>query len=97
MSYKEFPKKYTNKLPDDWADSINAMETEEIKKRILECENNIFEIEADLETNEFIVKAKEELKSLKEPFSEGKARENAKMKFCLFTLVERGVEFAVGN
>lgn len=92
MSYKELPTKYKKQLPDDYLETIGSMETEELKKRVLESEGKIFEIESDKEFNDEIQKAKEELKKLTGPYSDAKKQENAKIKAILFTLENRGVE-----
>jgi hypothetical protein len=92
---KIFPEKIAKKLPAEFADNINAMDTEEIKKKIIEADGNLYNINESLTTNEEILQAKENLKEMTAPFREGKAGENAKIAYCLWVLSERGVQIGV--
>lgn len=92
---RTFPERLIKKLPDGFIDNVLAMDTDDIKKKIILHEGNIFNIENDLETNEKIVSAKEELKEMISPYRETKASEMAAIKFCIFTMQERGME--IGN
>lgn len=94
---KLFPEKLAKKLPEAYAETVQAMDAEEIKKRMFECEGNVYVIEDDLATNEKIIAAKDELKEMTSPYRESKAAENAKIKFCLWVLEERGIEIGVGE
>lgn len=94
---KVFPEKLAKKLPAEFADNINAMETEEIKKRIFEAEGQVYNIENDLDTNEKIISAKNDLKEMTAPYRESKAGEQAKIKFCIFTLDQRGSQIGNGE
>ncbi len=89
---KIFPKNLATKLPADFADTVNAMSAEEINERILQAEGNIYKVEDDLATNEGILSAKEELKSMTGPYRDTKKMEAAKIKYCLWVLEERGQE-----
>lgn len=88
---KEFPTKYLKKIDGDFTDGINAMDTEEIKKRILECEGNIYEIDADKDNNNELKDMKQKMKEAVQPYSETKGKETAKIKYCLYVLESRGI------
>lgn len=89
---KIFPDKLAKKIPSDFKDNINSMSTEEIHKKIIECEGNVYNIEDELDSNEEILKLKEELKISTSPFRERKREEMAKIKYALWVLEERGLE-----
>ena len=91
---QHFPEKYRKKLQnfaEGFIDTVDQLDTEEIKKRILTAESNIYEIEYEKDNNQKIVQLKDELKNIMKPFSEAKGMETAKIKYCLFTLQSRGV------
>ena len=90
-----FPQKYLKKLNNlspEFIETIDGLDTEEIKKRIVSSENNIYEIEKEKDNNSEILRLKEELKLINGPFAEAKGLETAKIKYCLFTLSNRGVK-----
>ena len=92
---KELPTKVTKKLPEGFLESIQGMDTEEVKKRIVEARSNIYHVENDLATNEKIIAAKEDLKEMTSPYRETKSLENAKITAAIWILEERGVEMGV--
>ena len=95
MANKTFPQKYKKKLNEfaqGYEESAEAATTDDIKKLILTAEQNIFEIEHEMDNNASLLKLKEDLKKDMAPFSEAKATEMAKIKFCLWVLDERGVK-----
>ena len=50
----EFPSKYMKKIADlpDFVDGINSMDTEQIKKKILECEGHLYEVDQAKQNDE---------------------------------------------
>lgn len=86
----DFPKKYEKKLPDGFTDAVESMSVEEIKKKILESEGHIYEVEKAKDDDHDLVKAKDEVKAIMEPYKEAKLTETAKIKYCLFILDSRG-------
>ncbi len=92
MSDKEFPKKFANKLPPGFEDAANSMSNEDLKKKIVECEGHIYKLERAKSEDAALSKAKEEVKEISLPYSEGRASENAKIKFCMYLLEGRGQE-----
>lgn len=85
-----FPKKYLSKLPSGFAEEIQSMSKEEIDKKILLCENHIYEVESAKDLDENLKAAKEHVKDLSSSYSETKSNETAKIKYCIYVLTERG-------
>lgn len=83
--------KLLKKLPTEFIDAIDQMNTDEIKARILTCEGHLFDIQNALENNEKLLKAREEVKSLAGPYRESKNEEMSKIKYCLYILETRGI------
>lgn len=92
MAQSEFPQKFLNKLDPEFLDSIPGMDTEEMKQRILDCEQNMYEIDkaklADTELADIKAKSKE----ISAPYRESRAKEIAKIQFILYTLESRGID-----
>ncbi len=91
---QHFPEKYRKKLQtlaEGFMDTIDQLDTEEIKKRILTAEGNIYEIEYEKDNNEKFLKIKEEMQLISKPFAEAKTVETAKIKYCVYILTEKGV------
>jgi len=88
-----FPEKYMKKITDvpDFVDGINSMDTEEIKKKILECEGNLYEVDNSKDADKELSDAKEKVKQFSKPYRETKGVETAKLKYCLYILESRGV------
>lgn len=95
MANKIFPKKYSKKISEsdaEFLDNVMSLETEDIKKKILECEGNIYEVESAKDADEELIKTREKVKEMAAPYKETKSLEAAKLQYCLFVLEERGVE-----
>ena len=86
------PKKILDKLPEGFADAIEGSAVEEIRKRVLEAENHLFEIEQEKDKDENLKRAKEELKLISSAYNEAKKVSNAKIKFCMHIAEGRGVK-----
>lgn len=94
MKENIFPEKYLkklNSLATGYTDTIDGADTEEIKKKILSAENNIFEIDNEKDNNDKLKDLKAEIKKINGPFQEAKSLETAKIKYCLHILTNRGV------
>lgn len=95
MKDKQFPQKHSKKLEEfaqGYMETVDGSDTEELKRFILSAERNIYEIEYEKDNNNKIAKMKEDLKEATAPFSEAKTTETAKIKYCLYTLENRGVK-----
>jgi tetrahydromethanopterin S-methyltransferase subunit A len=91
MADKSFPERYRKKMPPEFIDGVNSMDTDEIKQKILEAESHIYEIENEKEFNIKLQQAKEDLKLMTQPIAESKGIETAKIKYCLYVLETRGI------
>lgn len=89
----QFPSKYMKKITDipDFVEGINSMETEDIKKKILECEGHLYEIDNSKEADRELMETKEKAKELAKPYRESKGIETAKLQYCLYILESRGI------
>lgn len=89
---KQFPKKYYKKLSPEFTDAAESLSKEEIERKILEAEENIYQIDDAVDADEELNKAKEALKEMTSSYRESKAGETAKIKFLLFVIENRGQE-----
>jgi hypothetical protein len=91
-----FPTKYMKKIQDlpDFVEGINGMDTEEVKRKILESESHIYEVEAAKEKDGELATAKEKAKECSAPYKESKGIETAKIQYCLYVLESRGVSLS---
>lgn len=82
--------KWKTKLPDGWMDGAEAMNTEELKKKLLECENTIVSTEKDMESDTRLAAAKEDAKLLSSGYKEVLTEQKAMIKTVVFILNSRG-------
>jgi hypothetical protein len=85
-----FPKKYRDKI-EDIMESLDSMDTEGLKKKILEAEKNIYEIVEAKSADEELMKAREHAKELGASYRDSKNIEFAKIQYCLYLLENRGI------
>jgi hypothetical protein len=88
----EFPSKWLKLLPENWADTANSMQEDELKKAIVEAVGNIHTIESDRDNDGPLQKAKEAAKELGASYREAKACQQVKVRYALFLLEGRGVD-----
>lgn len=87
-----FPDKWAKKLPTGWQDTASAMKEDELKRVIVECESNIYVIDKE-KTNDATLKgAREIVKEKGAPYRDAKSTQEAKIKYALFLLENRGTE-----
>ena len=93
----EFKDKYMKKIKDvpDFIGSVDSMDTDEIKRKVLECEAHICDIEKSVEEDQELQDAKEKVKEFSKPYRESKSIEQAKIKYCMFVLENRGIELSI--
>lgn len=89
---KEFPKRYKNNLPTGFEEGVQSMDTDDIKKKIFECQAHSYEIDKAKDADEKLQAAKELVKDLSAPYSDAQKVETAKLKYCFFVLESRGVD-----
>lgn len=92
---KIFPQNAAKKLPEGFADTVESMTDQELNKKILEAEENIYKIDDDLSTNEKILSTKNDLKEMVAPYRETKKQEQSKILYCLYLRESRGSQ--IGN
>jgi len=93
MSDTEFPAKFLKKLQKgspEFTDSANSMQTDELKALVLKCEKSLVEIDKAKDEDHKLNGAKEIVKEYGKPYSESKALETAKIKYCMYVLESRG-------
>lgn len=86
-----FPDKLLKKLPSGFTDEMESKSVEEIKKTLFDCEGNIYTIEKAKENDHKLNGAKDLVKDLSAPYTEGKTVQATKIKYCLYLLEGRGV------
>lgn len=93
MPDKTFPEKYMKKIAElpDFVDGVNTMDTEEIKRKILESEGDLYEIDNAKEADKELSDAREKVKEFSKPYRESKGLETAKLKYCIYILETRGI------
>jgi len=94
MKQDGFPQKYSKKITPEFTDGINAMQEEEIKQRILTCEQHLYDVDDAMDKDEELMKAKEHAKECAARYKETKGVETAKIKYCLYILETRGVSLS---
>jgi hypothetical protein len=89
----QFPEKYMKKIADipDFVDGVASMDTEDIKKKILETEGHLYEINNSKEADKELAEAKEKVKEFSKPYRESKGIETAKLQYCIYILESRGI------
>lgn len=85
-----FDPKWKNKLPDGWMDGAEAMTTDDLKKKLLECENTIVSTEKDMDTDARLEAAKQDAKLLASAYKEVLTEQKAMIKAVVFILNSRG-------
>jgi Asp-tRNA(Asn)/Glu-tRNA(Gln) amidotransferase C subunit len=89
----KFPVKYMKKIADipGFVEGIDSMDTDEIKRKILETEGHIYDVDRSKEADEELSKLKEKVSEILKPYRETKAIETAKLKYCIYVLESRGI------
>jgi len=86
----EFPEKYSKKLPTGFADNMDAADTIELIKVIVESEGNIYTIDKASDADHKLNAAKDLVKELASAYREAKGCQTAKIKYCLWLMENRG-------
>ena len=87
-----FPNKFLKRLPSGFTDEAGSMDTEELKKTVVDAEGNLYIINKEKEADQMLLAAKNTAKDLSGAYRDARATQNAKIQYCLFLLEERGVE-----
>lgn len=86
-----FPDKWLKKI-QDWKETADAMDEEQLKKSIIDCEGNIYTIEKEKSADVKLKAAKEIVKEHSAPYNEAKSVQTAKIKYALYLLDNKGVD-----
>lgn len=91
MAQKVFPDKFLDKIDEEFVNGVQSMDTDDIKKKILEAEQNIYDIDIAKESDLELESIREQAKKISAPYREGKTKEACKIKYCLYILESRGL------
>ena len=88
-----FPKKFAKVLESipEFKDAADAASTEDLKKIIVTCENNIWEIDKSKDSDMALNAARELVKEHSQPHREAARVQTCKIKYAIFLLEGRGV------
>lgn len=84
------PAKYVKHLDATVVDEINAMDFEDLKRKIVEAENSIAEQDALSDADETLQNARGVIKDLGGGYKAAKARQTAIIKFALLCMESKG-------
>ena len=90
MSELVFPKKYLKKLPAGFEEAAQSMSDDELKKKIVEYERAIGELESDMEADDKLAGLKEKIKEISEIYSIPSQESKAAIRYCIYVLKSRG-------
>ena len=85
-----FPKKWRSKLPEGFEEKAEAFSTDDLKKKIVEWEQQISASEKDLEADERLASIKEEYKEMEDVYKSSSKMHQAMIRFALYLLESRG-------
>lgn len=89
-----FPEKWAKVLKElpEFKDNADALSVDELKKLIVTCEGNIFNIEKEKEDDTKLAGAKELVKEYSAPYRDAIKVQTAKVKYALFLMDSSGTE-----
>jgi hypothetical protein len=86
-----FPEKWFKKLPATWASGgADSKTSDDLKNGILKSETTIADTEKDRDNDSKLQNAKAEVKDLNGAYKDTIDEENAKIKYSLYLLRQRG-------
>jgi len=95
MDKRGFPEKYYKLIKDSpFMEEAESCSQEELKAKIVEAEEKMYNIEKAKETDENLIAAKNNLKEYSKAYREASAYEKAKVQFCLYVMESRGYSLA---
>ena len=90
LEEKEFPKKYTKHLPPDFKEAAESMSDDDLNKVILECQEQLYNLNKEKENDPKLNAAKDLVKDLSGAYKDTAAPFISKLQYSLFTLDGRG-------
>lgn len=89
-----FPEKWAKKLPTGFQDDAATLSEEDLKKVIVESEQNLYSIDKEKSADVKLTAAREMVKDLGAGYREASGAQNAKIKYVMFLLEGRGVDLS---
>lgn len=86
----EFKAKWKKCLPEGWSDTAESKSNDELEEEVLKAESSINDLEKDMDNDSKLKVLKEDLKALGGGYKDAMKTEQAKIKFSLFLLRQRG-------
>ena len=84
--------KLQKKIPADQCAALEALGTDDLRKRITTCEQNIAESERAQAADEALAEAKQTVKTLAAPYKDAIKAQRAQQRYALILLEQRGAE-----
>ncbi len=85
-----FDKKWMQKLPTGYAEGAEAKTTDELEKEIVKARGTISDVELDQKNDTKLQILKEDIKALVGAYHDTQVCEDAKVRYCLHLLRQRG-------
>ena len=85
-----FPKKWKTKLPEGFEEKAEAFSSDDLKKKVVEWEQQISASEKDLEADEVLAGLKEQVKEQAEVYKLSMSMHQAMIRFAIYLLESRG-------
>lgn len=89
MSDKVFPKKW-QKLLGAFEQDAQSLSDDELKKCIVDTSNKVSEVEDAQDNDPDLNAAKDQVKEISTPYKELIREQQAKVRYCVFLLKDRG-------
>lgn len=86
----DFPKKWASKLPDSFQDDVASLSSDEVKEKILKCEESLIILEREMDADDKLAALKESVKDLAGGYREAMNCERAKVRYLMHLRCERG-------
>ncbi len=85
-----FPEKLLKKVPPDFVSAASSMSVDELKKVLVECEAELYNIDKERDADEQLTAAKNVAKDLGKGYRDVKVPVSAKLKYTMYMLDSRG-------
>jgi len=95
MDRRGFPDKFYKLIKDStFLEEAEGASIEELKSKIVQAEEKLYNIDKAKETDENLIAAKNNVKEFSKAYREAAAYETAKLKYCLYVMENRGYELS---
>jgi hypothetical protein len=91
-----FPAKWAKVIKNlpEFKETADAASAEDLKKIILTCESNLYEVAKAKESDQKLNAAKESVKEWSAPYKESLREQTARIQYALFLLEGKGVDMS---